>query len=286
MEKSINQNSKMLNNKLFFEDLADFWNYSMQDCKARIKESRSNSNLQWSGGLTWEEAKTMARNGWWDGMKEIEKFRAQIFPKIAEKVFRANQVNAVSGYYVEVGSFLANQSDCFISREQDEKNYPGRIFKIVCSISFSASIKPETIIQRGAMICALIDAIEFAGHRAEVICNDATSYEQNEEYRQGKQNGRGWFEVSVVVKKSTQALEMSDLAFCLAHPAMLRKIMFSVAEIEGWSDHAYGYGYPAEASDKGDIYIRELFSETVPDDKAIQWVLDELKNHGINIEKA
>jgi len=51
---------------------------------------------------------------------------------------------------------------------------------------------------------------------------------------------------------------MSDLAFCLAHPAMLRRIMFSVAELEGWSDFVYNYGYPAEASDKGDISLQLL----------------------------
>jgi hypothetical protein len=134
------------------------------------------------------------------------------------------------------------------------------------------------------MICALIDAIEYAGHRAEVICNEAMSYREYEDYRQGKHKEDGWFEISVVVKKSSQPLDMSDLAFCLAHPAMLRRIMFSVAEIEGWSDFADAYGYPAEASDKGDIYLREIFSGTEPDTEAISRVFAELEKLGINIE--
>jgi hypothetical protein len=132
----------------------------------------------------------------------------------------------------------------------------------------------------------LIDAIEFAGHRAEVICNDAASNCGHEEFRQGKHKHTGWFEVSVMIKKSTQPIEMTDLAFCLAHPAMLRKIMFSVAEITGWSDYASNYGYPAEATDKGDIYIKEVFSGIVSDDKAITWVLDKLNELGINIESS
>jgi hypothetical protein len=77
---------------------------------------------------------------------------------------------------------------------------------------------------------------------------------------------------------------MTDLAFCLAHPAMLRKIMFSVAEIEGWADFAHCYGCPAEATDKGDIYIREVFSKTATNDQAISWTLDELAKFGINLE--
>jgi len=270
-----------VNKELYFDDLSKFWNYSMQESNARNKQSRSNQNLEWSGGLTWDGAKSMAISGWREGMTEIEKYRAKILPIIAEKVIRPQQVYAIAGYNVDVGSFLANEPECFIAREFEERNYPGRIYKIVCSISFSAAIQPKTIIQRGAMICALIDAIEFAGHRAEVICNDAST-KSSYGYSNSKKNG--WLEVSVTVKKSTQPLEMTDLAFCLAHPAMLRKMMFSVAEIVGWSDFVHSYGTPAEATDKGDIYIREIYSGTVPDDKAITWVLDELAKLGINLE--
>lgn len=273
-----------INKELYFDDLHEFWKFSLQESKANRKSSRDNNDLKWHGGLTWEQAKNMAISGWREGMVEIEKYRANIIPVITEKVLRPKQVYSVAGYYVDVGSFLANEPESFIAREYEERNYPGRIFKIVCSISFSAAISPETIIQRGAMICALIDAIEFAGHRAEVICNDAMSIGSSQYFREGNNKKEGWMEISVVVKKTSQSLEMTDLAFCLAHPAMLRRIMFSVAEIEGWSDFVTNYGYPAEATDKGDIYIGEIFSETVTDDKAINWVLEELEKLGINID--
>ncbi len=274
----------VINKEIKFEDLNDFWSFAMQESKAYTKSSRENYNLEWHGGLTWQQAKSMAISGWRDGMIEIEKYRAKILPIIAEKVLRPKQIQSIAGYYVDVGSFLANEPECFIAREYEERNYPGQIYKVVCSISFSAAITPETIIQRGAMICALIDAIEYAGHRVEVVCNDAMSVGHSEDYRKGKYKNQGWMEISVIVKKTSQPLEMTDLAFCLAHPAMLRRIMFSVAEIEGWSDFISNYGYPAEATDKGDIYLREIFSGTVPDEKAIKWVFEELEKLGINIE--
>lgn len=274
----------MFNKQLYFSDLNDFWNYSLQNSQARIKSSRDNSSQQWSGGLTWEQAKQMAVSGWREGMQEIERYRVKIVPVVTEKVLRPRQIYSVAGYNVDVGRFMANEPECLLAHEYEERNYPGKIYKIVVSISFSAEISPETIIQRGAMICALIDAIEFAGHRAEVICNVASTVNTGSEYRQGKHKDDGWFEVSVTVKKVSQPLEMSDLAFCLAHPAMLRKIMFSVAELEGWSDFTSRYGYPAEATDKGDIYIREIHSETVTDNEAIKWVLSELEMLGIDIE--
>lgn len=271
--------------ELYFEDLSEFWLYSFRESSARIKSSRRESDKDWFGGVSWSKAKILAKKGWDEGLVEIEKYRARIIPKITDKVLRPMPVYAVAGYNVDVGTFLSNNPECFLTREFEERNYPGRIFKIVCSISFSASITPETIIQRGAMVCALVDAIEYAGHRAEVISNVAFSGWDSEEARLGKNKTYGWFEVSVVVKKASQPLEMSDLAFCLAHPAMLRRMMFSVAELNGWSDRFSNYGYPAEATDKGDLYIREVFSRRVSDDRAIDWVLAEMEKLGINIER-
>jgi len=178
---------------------------------------------------------------------------------------------------------LINDPECFITKEHDENDQQGKIITIVCSIGFSAAISPETIIQRGAMVCVLIDAIEYAGYRAEVICNKATS--NSSFLRDGSNKDNGWLEVDVTIKKANQPLNRIELAFCLAHPAMLRKLMFSVAEIEGWSDFAYCYGYSSKATNKGDIYIEEVFSGVVSDDKAINWIIRELQKLGITIEK-
>ena len=272
----------IINKHIVFEDLNKFWKYAMQDSHALNKSSRKSAE-QWSGDLSWDEAKSLALKGWKEGLKEVEKYQAKISPFIAEKVLRHQQVFAVTGYNVDVGTYLANDPECFISRVYEERNYPGKIFKIVCSISVSSSISPTTIIQRGAIVCALIDAIEYAGHRAEVVCNWAVSKESDRNIRENYKWLNGWFEVDVTIKKANQALEMIELAFCLAHPSMLRKIMFSLAEIEGWSDFAYKYGYPAKATNKGDIYIQEVFSGEVSDTKAINWVLNELKKLGIDI---
>ena len=207
-----------MNKHLIFDNLFEFWQYAMHDSNAYEKSSRSRSN-SWSGGTSWEEAKQLAIEGWKDGLEEIEKYRAQLSPFITDKILRPIQIYSVSGYNVDVGVFLSNDPECFISRFFEERNYPGKIYKIVCSISFSASITPEIIIQRGAMICALVDALEYAGHRAEVICNVAAS--RNQYDRDGHNKENGWFEVDVKVKPSDQPVELSSLAFCLAHPSML-----------------------------------------------------------------
>ena len=117
-----------MNKQLVFEDLSEFWRYTMWDSSAYRKDSRDSYDLKWSGGLTWPEAKAMALSGWREGLNEIDRYRAQIAPIITEKVLRPQQVFSMAGHYVDVGSFLANDPECFITREYEERNYPGRVF--------------------------------------------------------------------------------------------------------------------------------------------------------------
>lgn len=273
----------VINKHIIYEDLYDFWLYAFRESDAYEKSSRGYSR-EWNGNVTWLDAKKLALQGWQDGLEQVKKYQTEITPQITEKVIRPSQIYDVAGYNVDVGRYLSNDPECFVSREFVINNSPGRVFTLVCSISFSAAIEPETIIQRGAIICALVDAIEYAGHRVEVICNWAVSKYSSEENRTGIIKKNGWLELDVTIKKANQPLEMIELAFCLAHPSMLRRIMFSVAEIEGWSDFAYAYGYPANATNKGDLYIQEIFSGKIPNKKAIKWVLNQLKDLNIEIK--
>ncbi len=264
---------------LKFEDLSEFWKVAMQDSAAQKKHSRRITKPDWYGCASWEEAKDLALIGWKDGLQEIEKYRAEIIPRVTEKVYRPQQKFDVAGYNVDIGSYLASQPEYFIARDYDQRNYPGKIYTIVSSISFSQHIMPSTIMQRGAIVCALVDAIEYAGHRTEVICNWVTSNKR----RNKRRNHGAWLEVDITIKKVDQPLDLSELSFCLGHPAMLRRIVFSLAEKLGWSDFAFSYGSPAEALNKGDIYIKEIFGEEVSNETAISWVLAELKKLGVDI---
>lgn len=271
-----------MNKHLIFDDLYDFQSYAFRQSNARIRSSRGYATT-WSGGLDWKDSKKLALTGWQEGLNEVDKFQARVNELITSKIVRYKPVYAVAGNHIDIGNYLSNDPECFITKEYDENNQKGKIITIVCSISFSAGISPEIIIQRGAMICALIDAIEYAGYRVEVVCNEASSNSLWD--RDGNNKEVGWFEIDVTIKKANQPLNRIELAFCLAHPAMLRKLMFSVAEIEGWSDYTTNYGYPAKATNKGDIYIEEVFTGVVSDNKAIHWIVTELQKLGITIEE-
>ena len=259
-----------MNKYLKFEDLHDFWNFSFRDSNSYNKSSRAYKS-DWYGNVSWEEAKTLAISGWIEGLNEIKKISVELSEIIANKIVRYEPEYGGGGGVVDVGAFLSNSPEYFMIKNPNEREQEGKIVKLVCSISFSAAIDSKVIIQRGAMVCALADAIEMSGFRCEIIVN-TTSFSKSRK-----------FEVDVILKKAQQSLNITELAFCLAHPAMLRRFMFSVEESEGWADYAYGYGIPHEATDKGDLYINEIYSYEVPNSQAINWVTKQLEQLGIQI---
>ena len=190
---------------------------------------------------------------------------------ITDSILRPVPIDSINGFAVNVGAFLSNMPECFFDREYEKRNYPGGLFTLVVSCSYSCNVSTDVVIQRGALICALVDALEYAGNRVEVICNETST------------SGNYKNETDIVIKKHDQPLDLTGLAFCLAHPAMLRRILFSINELSGWADLSNDYGYPAEASYKGDIYIDEINSGKITDSEALIWLKEKLKSLGVEM---
>ena len=125
----------IINKELYFDDLQTFWDYAMRESSAYNKSSRKLNDINWHGGVTWDEAKRLAQRGWQEGLNEIHKYVADMSPIIAEHVFRPYPVNAVNGFAVDVGAFLSNNPECFFNRIYEETKSPGKVLKLVCSIS-------------------------------------------------------------------------------------------------------------------------------------------------------
>ncbi|GGG66129.1 DUF7192 family protein [Epilithonimonas arachidiradicis] len=259
------------NRYLQFGNLQDFWDFSFRESISYKKDSRKPAS-EWYGGVTWEQTKKLATSGWWEGMEKVRSITAELSEVVATKIVRYDPEYCFAGNVVDVGMFLSNSPEYFLTKQIAEQEIKGKIVTIVCNISVSAAINSDVIIQKGAMVCALVDALEMSGYRCEIILNETSQYYESK------------LEVDVCIKKSNQSLNFAELAFCLAHPAMLRRIMFSVAELEGWADFAHAYGRPCSASQKGDIYVDEIFSLKVRNAEAIDWIIKQLQNQGVHLK--
>ena len=126
-----------------------------------------------------------------------------------------------------------------------------RIARICVNISTSASVSPQSIINRGAAIVALIDRLQIEGWRIElsVVWQGLVSCNHNDtmSYR-------------VVVTQAQEPVHMDWISFALAHPSMDRRVMFRVHEtVLPYTDQ--GYGSPrhlVQFLDERDLNIQNI----------------------------
>jgi hypothetical protein len=245
------------------------------------RSSRGEGRSSFSGVASWAEALQLARSGWPDGCAEIEALTAQIFAAVADRVLRSEVITDVCGEMIDMGSYCEGRPDCWLAtHHSDELACGTQTVTIVADVCASAGIGKDVIFTRGAALTALVAALELAGRPCEVIVTANTKLAA---------------EVRVLVKRAGEPLQLDALAFALAHPAMLRRMMFAVWETAPRSVLREcgiypnkGYGAVCETTGaRGDVYLpparfREPQWSSIESAKA--WVLERLREHGVAVE--
>lgn len=270
-------------------DLIDQWQNPLdaagEDWTAQ-GDRRASMNKDYSSfaGATWQEALKMSREGWPEGLKQVEKFRTKLEDSLRGLIPILETYFDVTGDFLDIGRYVTGEPEVFGELVDTglriEASQP-RIIRLVANIATSAAIGHDTIMTRGAAICALVDMLERHGYRVQIDLVDAI--------------GRGgvYFEQRTRCKESGEVLQLDKLVFLLAHPASQRRIAFGVQEHvkQAWrrslgiSDSGSGYGQVVEAWDKGDIYMAQISSyRDWSEDVAIAWIKSQLKRQGIYAE--
>lgn len=130
-------------------------------------------------------------------------------------------------------------------------------------------------------MAALVIMLERHGIRAEIdLCAVSGSW-----------GAGGTTETWVRVKESDEPLHLNNLIFHLAHPASLRRLVFSAWEhlddarrqASGFID-GRGYGSPKQTEDQGDIYLGRISSASDwGEQRAVAWIIGQLEAQGIEL---
>lgn len=226
----------------FFEDIHEVCHYcevgeinhKIFDVHMASERQRSHNNA-WSMTRSLDEAIALARAGWDDGytqMIEADKFKdvIELFkPMMVKRKFLP--INDIVGHTPDVARMLMNHPLSMNSdiRSRDKR----RNINIVIDITASSYVRSDRMLARGILICNLINIIEEAGIRATVYIAMTGSV---------KGEVMATF---IKVKHTNEALNVRRLAFPLAHPSMLRRILFRLIEIRGSTpEWVPGYGRP------------------------------------------
>lgn len=235
--------------------------------------SKGDGDAQWRGTNTWSEAMQLVRTGWPEGFAKANALRGNLVASVSgSRAMKPKLRRDIAGFMPCVPAVLAGEPDSMYSIKLNEAENRGRIIRIVYNVCVSAGIDAETMTLRGALALALIDLLEGCGFRCEVILAIGDSFG-------GFRN-----QIFVPLKNSDQNPEMDSLAFWIAHPAGLRRIIFAILE-NCFPDLPYSYGSPTEVCKdrQGDIYCNEAYLGDVNNETAVPFLKSQLQKFGVEI---
>lgn len=257
-----------------FESFAELVDAAANGSSEMNESGRSSRNREssWNGGESWNGTLELARNGWPQGLRDVEALRADIHATGETRITQEVAYD-VAGDEADIARMLSGEPEFMRRFEPTEVPSCGRVVKVVCNVVANGSVTPDELVMRGAAAIALVDCLENAGARCEVVL----AFRSNS-------SGRN-LDYFATVKRAQDSTDPDTLAFALAHPAVLRRLIFSLMEQMPEGDRrnwnvgcGYGHAQDVDAKDRGDVYIPSLsrggtFSSM---DLARRWVASEV----------
>lgn len=205
---------------------------------------RKSDDSGWNGTATYEQAVDLFLNGWPEGRELLHSVSADMKGATSVEVQEVEtKIRDVAGDVPDVPAAIAGDPENMISSSRVSISSP--IVRVVVAADMASNVSPEQIMNRGGAILSYIDALESAGWRCEVV------------YYVESKDGRKRFALEAVIKQAQDFLDIDRLAFCLANPAMLRRLFFRAIESVKECESFYsGYGSPAcERPIDADLYF-------------------------------
>lgn len=239
------------------------------------------------GGASWagcteEEANKYVEEGWVEGAEMARKFTAHLTNVIGALIERIEINYDVEGHNLDVARYLEGEPECWQRFEVEKIQQPAvRFIRIVVNGTASSGVDADTIMGRGACVAALVELLEFAGNRVEVVMAMSVTSDSP-------------LTVLTVVKRFDEQLDMPKVAYAIAHPSVLRVHMFRFMESfdARTRDHmgvpgGYGRCAEVEKSKRGDIYLGQMqYGESQWESPAAaqRWVMNKLEAFGVTLK--
>lgn len=199
------------------------------------KEHQSVSgNYKFTETHSFEEATELFKNGWQTKAQEITKklvMKNQVVNSQVQKI-----LFDVVGFQASVPRYLQGIPTNMVNKKLTPVKQ--KIITLNKDVSYNCSITTEQIIEASIQTLQLINKIEAQGIRV------------NLNLIWGDKAGNTTEVVKIRLKSANERLNISKLAFPLAHPSMLRRLLFRYLEVAPTvtDDYTYAYGKPLDGS--------------------------------------
>jgi len=236
--------------------LAEFWTLAERENKTQWAYIGSHGPDGGSVGYAtanYPASMELARHGWKDGARRVMALSEKLKAAITSEMTAPGLVYDVVGDVPDVGEFMAGTPEHMLAFQ--EVPTTARVVRVVVGSGARASVSADSMIARGACVCAAIDAIESAGVRCEIVVGKATRFM--------RAKTEFIWEAYITVKAADEPLNMDRLAYVLAHPSFFRRQLWQAYELENAealagmrNDLNSGrYGVTLDCTERGDLYI-------------------------------
>lgn len=216
-----------------------------------------------------DRLKTMATNGWHDGVEQIRKYTYSIDNVVGARINEPAINWDVTGVSWDMGEALTGNPECWYDFRAPEH----KLVRVMYNPSASAWVSPKGMALRGAMVAGLVDCLEKAGHRVELWMTYGNT---------GDHGIKKTVRAEVMVKPADMPLDIDKIAFLCVHEKCLRGLWFAlITKIAGIEDMSY---LPTlEDAQLHDIVVDRL-DEDMSEVDVIAWVTAQLKAFGVELE--
>lgn len=190
----------------------------------RYSRTAGMGDLSWTLGHSYDDCVRLVRDGWSDGVKSLSALAATVPTAVAYE-----HRYDIAGERADVPRYLSGDPLHMVTRGKVRKPKPA--ITIAVNVRANSGVGGREMANFGAAVVALIDRMESRGLRVELLGlygDDGRSH----------RHCYSW-----TIKRAEDALDLSAVAFSLAHPGMFRRIGFAIAERSLKQNETPGYGF-------------------------------------------
>jgi hypothetical protein len=198
-----------------------------------VETSKTNgASKDWDLNSGYEGALRLAKDGWPQGAEMIDKALHAIIPAAGRE---ARWGYSYNGGSVNVGRYLTGHPKAMRNRRKKQSGAAPVLHLVVNTVA-SCQITGQQMANYGAAITGLIDRLETTGKRIHLDMVMVIKAEN------GIRLSMGWN-----VKRASEHVDLSQVAFAIAHPAAFRRLGFAMMERTPQEAQCYSYGYSCDA---------------------------------------
>jgi hypothetical protein len=230
-----------------FKSFDEMLTYAKKPLPMEVEEKYSNQSVvevanEYFNGATYEDGMRNASLGWSKGWEIAQKTSTQFRIDLADTTLRKDTVQSYHGQSVNMSRFLMGDPRCMRYSKRKQLKKRGRIVKLFVHSGMLANVNHDQIINRGASILALVNALEGTGYRVEIEAGFLAM---------GTGSASNYSDYRFKLKDAEETLDQDKLGFALVSPSMHRIVGFRVREQESneWHEGYNTFGGQGSTTD-------------------------------------